>query len=127
MAPDTDEEVFLALDDDEAVAKPKVLKKTKPKVDKKKPSKSKKLPPVEVMDAEILDSSIVRQATGEFEVGWPLLGMDCPDCASKATRALKTLVHINESTVSATAGTVKLTVQLEYGTLSSASSVLHPI
>ena len=127
MASDTDEEVFLALDDDEAVAKPKVLKKTKPKVDKKKPSKSKKLPPVEVMDAEILDSSIVRQATGEFEVGWPLLGMDCPDCASKATRALKTLVHINESTVSATAGTVKLTVQLEYGTLSSASSVLRSL
>ena len=127
MAPGTDEEVFLALDDDEAVAKPKVLKKTKPKVDKKKPSKSKKLPPVEVMDAEILDSSIVRQATGEFEVGWPLLGMDCPDCASKATRALKTLVHINESTVSATAGTVKLTVQLEYGTLSSASSVLRSL
>ena len=127
MASGTDEEVFLALDDDEAVAKPKVLKKTKPKVDKKKPSKSKKLPPVEVMDAEILDSSIVRQATGEFEVGWPLLGMDCPDCASKATRALKTLVHINESTVSATAGTVKLTVQLEYGTLSSASSVLRSL
>ena len=126
MASDIDEEVFLTLDDDEEAVTPKVGKKSKPKPSKK-PSKIKKSPPVEVIDAEILDSSIVRQATGEFEVGWPLLGMDCPDCASKATRALKTLVHVNESTVSATAGTVKLTIQLEYGTLSSASSVLRSL
>ena len=127
MASGTDEEVFLTLDDDAEVETPKVAKKTKPKVVNKKPTKSKKPPIIEILEGEILDSSIVRQATGEFEVAWPLLGMDCPDCASKATRALKTLVHINDSTVSATAGTVNLTVQLEYGALSSASSVLRSL
>ena len=113
MASGTDEEVFLTLDGDGEAETPKVAKKTKPKVVKKKPSKSKKPSTPEILEGEILDSSIVRQATGELEVAWPLLGMDCPDCASKATRALKTLVHVNDSTVSATAGTVKLTVQLE--------------
>ena len=126
MASDIDEEVFLTLDDDEEAVAPKVVKKSKPKPSKK-PVKIEKKSPAVVLDAEILDTSIVRQATGEYEVSWPLLGMDCPDCASKATRALKTLVHINDSTVSATAGTVKLTVQLEYGTLSAASAVLRSL
>lgn len=126
MASGADEDVFLTLDDDGEVETPKVAKKMKPKEGKKKTAKNKNPPPA-VLDGEILDSSIVRQATGEYEVGWPLLGMDCPDCASKATRALKTLVHVNESTVSATAGTVKLSVQLEYGTLSTASSVLRSL
>ena len=127
MASSNEEEIFLTLDDDVKVEPPKAAKKSKPKVREKKPRESKKAPMQLVLDAEILDSSITRQATGEFEVEWPLLGMDCPDCASKATRALKTLVHVNESTVSATAGTVKLKIQLEYGSLSAASSVLRSL
>lgn len=127
MSTGNEEDVFLALDDEVEPKLPKKGKKTNQKTSEKKPSKSSPPPSVTVLDAEILDTSIIRQATGEFEVGWPLLGMDCPDCASKATRALKTLVHINDSSVSATAGTVKLTVQLEYGSLSEASSVLRSL
>lgn len=127
MSTGNEEDVFLALDDEVEPKLPKKGKKTNQKTAEKKPSKSSPPPSVTVLDAEILDTSIIRQATGEFEVGWPLLGMDCPDCAGKATRALKTLVHINDSSVSATAGTVKLTVQLEYGSLSEASSVLRSL
>ena len=53
--------------------------------------------------------------------------MDCPDCASKATRALNMLPQVTDTAVSATAGTVKLTVDLEHGPLSQASSVLRSL
>ena len=60
-----------------------------------------------------------------------LVGLDwewiVPDCASKATRALKMLPQVTETAVSATAGTVKLTVDLEHGSLSQASSVLRSL
>ncbi|MBT7637448.1 MAG: cation-translocating P-type ATPase [Euryarchaeota archaeon] len=120
------EEVFLSLDDDIEVKAPKTKEKParKPRV-----KKSKKVtpPPQVVLDAEILDTPIIRQATGEFEISWPLLGMDCPDCASKATRALDSLKQVNNTTVSATSGTVKLSIDLEHGSLSEASSVLRSL
>ena len=60
-------------------------------------------------------------------MSWPLLGMDCPDCASKATRALNFLPQVKSTKVSATAGKVTIEVDLEYGSLSEASSVLRSL
>ena len=38
---------------------------------------------------------IIMQATGDYAVEWPLIGMDCPDCASKATKALNFMPQVS--------------------------------
>ena len=78
-------------------------------------------------DVEILDAEIVMQATGDYSVGWPLIGMDCPDCASKATKALNLMPQVSKPVVSATSGEVKLSVDLEKGALSEVSNVLRSL
>ena len=125
MSTSNDEEVFLSLDDDIEVDVPKSVKKPAQKPRVKKPNKKAKAPPQIIVDAEILDGAMAEHATGTYELGWPLLGMDCPDCASKATRALDTLHQANDVQVSATAGTVRLKVDLQYGHLAEVSSVLR--
>ena len=82
---------------------------------------------VEEEDVEILDAEIIMQATGDYKVEWPLIGMDCPDCASKATKALNLMPQVSVPTVSATSGEVKLSVDLEKGALSEVSSVLRSL
>ena len=72
MAGKGDEESFMSLEDE--VLKPiksKTQKKTKKPVEKV----SEKF---EVLDAEILDTTVVEQVGGKYEVDWPLIGMDCP-------------------------------------------------
>ena len=127
MSTSNDEEVFLSLDDDIEVDVPKSVKKPAQKPRVKKPNKKAKAPPQIIVDAEILDGAMAEHATGTYELGWPLLGMDCPDCASKATRALDTLHQANDVQVSATAGTVRLKVDLQYGHLAEVSSVLRSL
>ena len=66
------------------------------------------------------------QATGDYKVEWPLIGMDCPDCASKATKALNLMPQVSSPVVSATSGEVKLSVDLEKGLfLKSQTSSAH--
>jgi Cd2+/Zn2+-exporting ATPase len=127
MSTSNDEEVFLSLDDEIEVDVPKSVKKPARKQRVKKPKKKAKVPPQILLDAEIVDVAMAEQATGTYELGWPLLGMDCPDCASKATRALDTLHQANDVQVSATAGTVRLKVDLQYGHLAEVSSVLRSL
>ena len=129
MVSDAEDEVFLSLEEEQVTETPQAPQ-PKPSRKKKKPSRTKGAstqgqPPV--LEAEILDTSIIEQATGAFEVGWPLLGMDCPDCASKAVRALKTLPQTNDVMVSATAGTVRFNVDLEQGHMAEVSSVLRSL
>ena len=78
-------------------------------------------------EVEILDAEIVMQATGDYTVEWPLIGMDCPDCASKATKALNLMPQVSCPVVSATSGEVKLSVDLEKGALSEVSNVLRSL
>ena len=127
MSTSNDEEVFLSLDNEIEVKVPKSVKKPAQKQRVKKPKKKAKAPPQVLLDAEILDGAMAEQATGTYELSWPLLGMDCPDCASKATRALDTLHQANDVQVSATAGTVRLKVDLQYGHLAEVSSVLRSL
>ena len=103
----SDDEVFFSLEDEVTQTSTKAVKPT---------------PPVEAdsstEDVEVLDGEIVMQATGDYTVEWPLIGMDCPDCASKAVRALNFMPQVSTPVVSATNGDVKLSIDLEKGSLS---------
>ena len=114
MAEVVDDGDFLYLDDE--VAPPKV-----------KTSKPKKVPkPVEVtIETTPVDSVLMDLVVaGEQSISWPLSGMDCPDCAFKATKALNRLDVVSECSVSATEGSVRLVVDLSKGSLSEANTVL---
>lgn len=111
----------MSLEDE--VAKP--LKAKSPKKAKKPPKVSTKQ--TEILDAEILDTTIVEQAGGKYEVDWPLIGMDCPDCASKAMRGLSHLKQVIDPEISVTSGEIKLTVDLDEGMMSQVSNVMKSL
>ena len=112
-----DDDVFFSLEDD--------VKETPSKPVEVAPTPVEEEHPLE--DVEILDAEIVMQATGDYKVEWPLVGMDCPDCASKATKALNLMPQVSSPVVSATSGEVKLSVNLEKGALSEVSNVLRSL
>ncbi|MGB2267735.1 MAG: heavy metal translocating P-type ATPase [Candidatus Poseidoniaceae archaeon] len=112
-----DSDVFFSLEDD--------VKETPSKPVEVAPTPVEEEQPLE--DVEILDAEIVMQATGDYKVEWPLVGMDCPDCASKATKALNLMPQVSSPVVSATSGEVKLSVDLEKGALSEVSNVLRSL
>ena len=112
-----DEEVFFSLEDDDDVIPSKPVKPSTARVAKTStPEKVK-----------ILDAEFVMQATGDYSVEWPLIGMDCPDCASKAMKALSFMPQVSKPVVSATSGEVKLSIDLEKGALSEVSNVLRSL
>ena len=114
-------EVFLSLEDDDLIAVPAAT------------TQEVTLAPQIQQDAdeafapEVVDSTFIEDASGSFEVSWPLLGMDCPDCASKAMGALGHMKQVTKSKVSATSGEVKININLEEGTLSEVSAVLRSL
>ena len=112
-----DSDVFFSLEDE--------VKETPSKPVEVAPTPVEEEQPLE--DVEILDAEIVMQATGDYKVEWPLIGMDCPDCASKATKALNLMPQVSSPVVSATSGEVKLSVDLEKGALSEVSNVLRSL
>ena len=112
------EEVFLSLEDDEPLKDP--------------PKSTKKPSPVSVgplipLEADVVDTTVISDAAGSYSVSWPILGMDCPDCASKATRAMNQMKQVSNPTVSVTSGEVKVNVDLEIGPLFEISSVLRSL
>ena len=121
MAGKDDGESFMSLEDE--VAKP--VKPKSPKKINKAPKVSTKQ--TEILDAEILDTTIVEQAGGKYEVDWPLIGMDCPDCASKAMRGLSHLKQVIDPEISVTSGEIKLTVDLDEGMMSQVSNVMKSL
>ena len=70
--------------------------------------------------AGVLDADLAVDGVHEFE--WAIRGMDCPDCAMKATRAVSRLPGIEECRVSATEGSVRLSLDIGRGQVSRASS-----
>ena len=121
MAGKDEEESFMSLEDEVA----KIVKAKSPKKAKKTPKVSIKQ--TEILDAEILDTTIVEQAGGKYEVDWPLIGMDCPDCASKAMRGLSHLKQVIDPEISVTSGEIKLTVDLDEGMMSQVSNVMKSL
>jgi Cd2+/Zn2+-exporting ATPase len=121
MAGKDEEESFMSLEDE-------VVKPTKSKTQKKaKKLAEKSSQKFEVFDAEILDTTVVEQAGGRYEVDWPLIGMDCPDCASKAMRGLSHLKQVVDPEISVTSGEIKLTVDLDDGNMSQVSAVMKSL
>ncbi len=114
---EVEEDVFFSLEDDEPQPSPQPKKLAKTPVEEESIEN----------DVEILDAEIIMQATGDYSVGWPLIGMDCPDCASKATKALNLMPQVSKPVVSATSGEVKLSIDLEKGALSEVSNVLRSL
>lgn len=78
--------------------------------------------PMDVLDAEIL-----LDASGTHIMAWPLVGMDCPDCASKATRALGHLEQVGSTIVSPTSGEVRVEVDLALGSVAEVARVLRSL
>ncbi|MEK9738603.1 MAG: cation transporter, partial [Euryarchaeota archaeon] len=75
--------------------------------------------------ADLLEAELVVDGVEQFE--WQIRGMDCPDCAMKATRAVNRLPGTNEVIVSATEGSVRVNIDLARGRVSRVSSVLDSL
>jgi heavy metal translocating P-type ATPase len=140
---DEEREEFLILDDDEeeasvskkpeeAPAPPSMFKLPSLKLPSFLRSKANKKPepkPESAIEAVaesavgVLDADLAADGVHEFE--WGIRGMDCPDCAMKATRAVSRLPGIEQCRVSATEGSVRLSLDVGKGQVSRASSVLE--
>ncbi len=131
MVGDGDGEVFLSIEDDGQPIVAKKARFSKPKkATKEKPTiieSAEQTPEEEIFDGEIIDTEVITQSGGVYDVAWPLLGMDCPDCAAKAMRAISYLPQVKKSIVSATAGEVRATVDLADGSISQISSILRSL
>ena len=128
MAEKDNVENFLSLEDESKTTKTPKSKLKLPKlVKKKQPSPADSELEKQILEAEIIDDTVVEQPNGIYEVQWPLVGMDCPDCASKAFNALDHLLQTTDVKVSATTGEVSLKVDLEHGFVSQVSSVLKSL
>ena len=75
--------------------------------------------------ADFMEAELVVDGVEQFK--WPLRGMDCPDCAMKATRAVNRLPGVNEVVVSATEGSVRVDLDVARGRVSRVSSVLESL
>ena len=110
-APD-EAEVFLSLEDEESEDAPLVAV----------PS-----PVLVAQPSSETPNTTAGEEEGAFSVSWPLVGMDCPDCATKATRAMNQMKQVSNPNVSVTSGEVKLDIDLEVGPLFEISSVLRSL
>jgi len=61
---------------------------------------------------------------GVHQFDWGIQGMDCPDCAMKATRAVNRLPGVESCKISVADGTVEISQDISRGSVSRASSVL---
>ena len=75
--------------------------------------------------ANFMEAELVVDGVEQFE--WNLRGMDCPDCAMKATRAVNRLPGVEQVIVSATEGSIRFKLDLARGRVSRVSSVLESL
>ena len=124
MGTSDDTEVFLSLEDDPPAAAP-----VQPVEAEDTSSSGVEVAADEApaLEADLLDTTVLSEATGSYTVSWPILGMDCPDCATKATRAMNQMKQVSNPNVSVTSGEVKLDIDLEVGPLFEISSVLRSL
>ena len=76
-----------------------------------------------LQDDESIDESELL-ADGIIEFEWGLRGIDCPDCAMKATTVLKRMPGVTEARVTATEGRVRVAMDISVGRTSKACTVL---
>ncbi|MFL2974948.1 MAG: heavy metal translocating P-type ATPase [Candidatus Thalassarchaeaceae archaeon] len=123
-----DSEDFLYLDDEEGDISSKKSESRKislPKlaIPKRKPARNDHSSNPQVADDSASDG-IEISLDGIFQFDWGIRGMDCPDCAMKASRAVNRLPGIQSCRISVAEGTVEIFQDISDGTVSRASSVL---
>ena len=70
-------------------------------------------------------SMLTPDGVHDFE--WSIRGMDCPDCAMKATKAVSRLPGVESCNISVTKGTARIGLDVSRGRISRASSVLESL
>ena len=73
----------------------------------------------------LFDADLVIDGT--YEIEWEIDGMDCADCAMKATRAVNRLPGIHKVIVSVTEGNVRFNLDMAKGRVSRVNSVLESL
>ena len=74
---------------------------------------------------DLFDADLVIDGT--YEIEWEIDGMDCADCAMKATRAVTRLPGIHKVIVSVTEGNVRFNLDMAKGRVSRVNSVLESL
>jgi Cd2+/Zn2+-exporting ATPase len=74
-----------------------------------------------------LEDSSLLALDGVYEFDWNIRGMDCPDCAMKASKAIRRLSGIEDCNVSATEGRVHISLDVARGKTSKVSSLLDKL
>jgi len=80
-----------------------------------------------IPDQPIIESISLLSFDGTHEFDWNIRGMDCPDCAMKASKAVKRLSGIEDCYVSATEGRVRVKIDVARGNISQISSLLEKL
>ena len=68
-----------------------------------------------MVDDDFFEAEIVTDGIHDFD--WPITGMDCPDCAMKATSAINKNLAVTSSQISHAEGVVRVSVDLGKGDL----------
>ena len=71
--------------------------------------------------------SILMVASGIQNYEWDLIGMDCPDCASKATRAVSRIDGVESCEVSVMEGNISVDIDLSKTNSARLSRILNSI
>lgn len=74
-----------------------------------------------------INSDINISYDGSYEFDWQILGMDCPDCAMKAKKAISRLPGVKKCNISVSEGTVSIIQDISIGKISRASAVLESL
>lgn len=77
------------------------------------------------MEGTVSASSIVPDGIHEFD--WKIRGMDCADCAMKATKAVSRLPGIQSCNISVTEGSARISLDISRGRISKTSAVLESL
>ena len=126
-----DSEDFLYLDDEDIPSNPKKAPGkplSLPKISLPRIKKTRQKPNPETTHKQSSESpDIGLSFDGTHSFDWEIRGMDCPDCAMKATRAVSRLPGVESCRISVADGTVELTQDVSRGATSRASTVLSSL
>tara|TARA_Y100000588_G_scaffold389912_1_gene493911 strand:+ start:848 stop:3550 length:2703 start_codon:yes stop_codon:yes gene_type:complete len=126
-----DAEDFLFLDDEEGEKeqdKPATRRLSFPKIAiPKAPSARQRTTSKPIAEKDTEDHDLEISIDGVYDFDWGIRGMDCPDCAMKATRAVNRLPGVESCRISVAEGTVRISQDISSGTVSRASSVLSSL
>tara|TARA_B100000459_G_scaffold118732_1_gene71464 strand:+ start:838 stop:3537 length:2700 start_codon:yes stop_codon:yes gene_type:complete len=127
VSEDSEDYLFLDEEDEEP---PKLSREriSLPKIGFPRLSKSRIEPNDEIEDEEhFIEDGFEISLDGTHTFDWGIMGMDCPDCAMKATRAVHRLPGVESCRISVSDGSVEISQDISNGTLSRVSSVLSSL